>query len=496
MWHDASTGSESILVSYQQLTPPGEVDPLAVDDYTVADDCSRVLIFTKSMKVWRLKTKGSYWILDLKAAATGSPDSLRQLGKGLDPSAPNATAKDLKFASFSPDLQRVAYVFQNNLYVEDSEHHISPLTNDGSEMVINGTFDWVYEEEFGMYDGYRWSPDGMHIAYWQIDQTGVSVVNLVNNTDSLYPKLNPIPYPKCGETNPSARAGIVRVPVTATLDVPTTKWVEFEDNDSRNNYIADMCFIESKKDEKTDSEQQLIIQRLNRLQNSLDIISVAVVSSTSNEGYSKTTLYTEKSDAWIDVNRPLRWLNLPSLGGRGTKNYFLLLSEQNGWRQLFLIPNDTIAANSRKPIEITPIGFDVESVCGYDEDAKLVYFIASPSDPLRRFLYSASLTVLEPSSATAKESADSLVFPVQRVTPMDDSFLGKLFWLTFQCLHHITAHHIIVSFNFIIFAVCLQVRMVILYLKMVNLLFTRTAQQNGRSSRPSSLFPLMFLCAA
>jgi dipeptidyl-peptidase 4 len=427
MWHDASTGTESTLVSCQQLTPIGEMAPLAVDDYTVADDCSRVLIFTKSMKVWRLKTKGSYWILDLKLPA-GSPGSLRQLGVGLDPSAPNATAQELKFASFSPDLNSIAYVFQNNIYVEaTSEHHIVQLTDDGSDMVINGTFDWVYEEEFGMYDGFRWSPDGTHIAYWQIDQTGVSVVNLVNNTDSLYPKLNPIPYPKCGETNPSARVGIVAIPAGDVLSshdtVPVTEWIEFEDNnDSRNNYIADMCFIESKRDDMSESKQQLVIQRLNRLQNHLDIISVV----SASEGFSKTTLYSEKSDAWIDVNKPLRWISLPTAAGKGKNNYFFLLSEQNGWRQLLLVPNNDTAnnASASNVIEITPVGFDVESVCGFDDSTKIVYFIASPTDPLRRFLYSASLESQSCSGRRAGEEAPSC-FPVQRVTPLDDSFLGE-----------------------------------------------------------------------
>jgi len=416
MWHCASTGAESTLVSYQHLTPAGQHAPLAVDDYTVADDCSKVLIFTKSMKVWRLKTKGSYWILDLKAAASGSLDSLKQLGVGLDPTMPDNTAVELKFASFSPDLQSVAYVFNNNIYVEDSDHRITQLTEDGSDIIINGNFDWVYEEEFGMYCGFRWSPDSKSIAYWQIDQTLVNVVNLVNNTDSLYPKLTPIPYPKCGEINPSAKVGVVNVPPSNVQMIPVTKWVEFEDNDSRNNYIADICFVKSQQDEHSEPKQQLVIQRLNRLQNHLDIVSV---ESLSDGEFQLSTLYSEDSDSWVDVNKPLRWLDLSKSENapKGTKNnYFLLLSETKGWRQMFLVAN----SDSSEILEVTPDGIDVESICGYDEVSQVVYFIASPTDPIRRYLYSVSLSAF--SSSTP--SAEGLQFPVRRVTPDNDRFIG------------------------------------------------------------------------
>jgi hypothetical protein len=116
------------------------------------------------------------------------------------------------FATFSPCGNKVAYVRDNNLYVQDVHtFKITALTSDGSSMVINGTFDWVYEEEFRLRRGFRWSPDSKSIAFWQIHQEGVRVVNLINNTDHLYPQLIPIPYPKAGEQNASCRIGVVPV---------------------------------------------------------------------------------------------------------------------------------------------------------------------------------------------------------------------------------------------------------------------------------------------
>ena len=96
------------------------------------------------------------------------------------------------FAKFSPDGLRAAYVDKNDIYAEDiASGRIVRLTWDGSDTLINGTFDWVYEEEFGLRDGFRWSPDGRYIAFWQFDTSWVKEFNLINNTDSLYPEAHP-----------------------------------------------------------------------------------------------------------------------------------------------------------------------------------------------------------------------------------------------------------------------------------------------------------------
>lgn len=156
-----------------------------------------LLIFTNSQRVWRQRTRGDYWVLNLDSG------NLIKLGGDAKPST-------LMFAKFSPDSTRVGYVRENNLYVEAlAGNRIRRLTDDGSRTIINGTFDWVYEEELDLRDGWRWSPDGNHIAYWQLDSAGVRDFNLINNTDSLYPIITPIPYPKAGETNSASRIGIV-----------------------------------------------------------------------------------------------------------------------------------------------------------------------------------------------------------------------------------------------------------------------------------------------
>lgn len=200
VWHDVATNTTKTYVSSDLLVPPGHDAPLSVDDYALSSDKSRLLIFTNSRKVWRKKTRGDYWVLDITAR------DLRQLGGW------NTKPSSLMFATFSPCGNKVAFVMGNNLYAQDVHtFKITALTSDGSNEIINGTFDWVYEEEFRLRKGFRWSPDSKSIAFWQMDQSGVRVVNLINNTDHLYPQLIPIPYPKAGEQNPGCRIGVVKI---------------------------------------------------------------------------------------------------------------------------------------------------------------------------------------------------------------------------------------------------------------------------------------------
>ena len=252
VFHGAATGESRVLVASRHLVPGGEGPPLSIEDYQWSHDGACLLIYTSSKRVWRARTRGDYWVFDVNSR------QLERLGGDAAPST-------LMFATFSPVDHRVAYVRERNLYVEDWRNgSIVPLTSDGSEHVINGTFDWVYEEEFRLRNGFRWSPDGERIAYWQIDTREVGVFHLIDNLAGLYPRLIPIPYPKVGETNPSCRVGVV------SSDGSSTRWIDVP-GDSRDNYIAYLEWCDSKS---------LVLQQLNRLQNTNRFYEVVLAKAS------------------------------------------------------------------------------------------------------------------------------------------------------------------------------------------------------------------------
>ena len=353
--YDVSTGTRTVKVSAEKLIPTGATDPLAVEEFTFTPDEQKLLIFTNSARVWRSNTRGDYWVLDLKA------NTLRKLG-GAD-----AKPSSLMFAKFSPDGQRVGYVRENNIYVENlADSKITKLTTDGSRYIVNGTFDWVYEEELFCRDGFRWSPDSKQIAYWQLNSEGVKEMLLINNTAGLYPVVTAFPYPKAGETNSAARAGVVGA------NGGPTRWIEIP-GDPRNNYLPRM--------EWAANSNELVIQQLNRRQDT-NIVMLA----DARTGKSHPVL-TEKDEAWVDI----AWgdIDWDKTGiARGDVEWvdqgkrFLWASERDGWRHIYSVSHDGSDVKL-----ITPGNFDVISVERVDAQNGWIYFLASPENATQRYLY-------------------------------------------------------------------------------------------------------------
>lgn len=341
---DPGTGQQEIMVLADRLVPPGESSPLDIRDYQWSPDGQRLLIFTNTKRVWRRNTRGDYWVLDLHKW------KLWKLGGKAAHDQPSM----LMFAKFAPQGLRVAYVRENNLYVQDLENgKITQLTVDGSKTIINGTFDWVYEEEFHLRDGFRWSPDGKYIAYWQLDAEGVGNFYLINNTDGLYSKVMPVQYPKVGTTNSAARVGVVR------SDGGKTRWFDLP-GDPRQHYIARMDWAAN--------SNEIVFQRLNRLQN-----TNWVTLGNIHTGKTRTIL-TDTDRAWVEVCDDLHWLK------KG--KWFTWVSERDGWQHVYVV------SRSGKEMKlITPGAFDVIEVAKVDEKGGWLYYIASPGNPGQRYLF-------------------------------------------------------------------------------------------------------------
>jgi dipeptidyl-peptidase-4 len=339
--YDSRTGAKAVIVSASELIPQGEQNPLRIQDYEWSADGSKLMIFTNTRRVWRYNTRGDFWIFSIATR------KLSKLGSSLEPAS-------LMFAKFSPDGKKAAYVFKENIYTEELESgNITQLTSDGTGNIINGTFDWVYEEELDCRDGFRWSPDSRHIAYWQINTEGTGTFYMINNLDSLYPHLIAVPYPKVGTKNPSAKIGVIPAEGGRTI------WMNTE-GDPANYYLPRMDFAAS--------NNEIIIQQLNRLQNTNTVLMGDIQTGDLR------TIFVESDNAWVDIHDDLEWL--------GDGKYFTWSSERGGWRQIF-----RISRNGKEVECLTPGNYDVINLLSVDQNNGYLYFIASPDNPTERYLF-------------------------------------------------------------------------------------------------------------
>lgn len=342
---DAATLAEKVIVPMSAFVPEGTDRPVRVEGYTWSEDKTKLVVYTNSRRVWRRNTRGDYWLLDV---ASGS---IRQLGKGLEPSR-------MMYGKLSPAGDKFAFVYYNNIYVEDlATGERRPLTADGDDVFINGNFDWVYEEELSCYDGWRWSPDGKKIAFWHSDTGGTGTFLMIDNIDSLYSFTIPLPYPKAGTTNSAVKVGVVDVETARTGWFPVP-------GDPRENYIARMEFVPG-----TD---EVMIQQLNRLQNT-NTVYYGNVSTMELKAF-----YGDHDDAFLNIHDNIVWLD-------GNK-WFTWTSEKDGWRHLYRVSRD-----GKKETLITKGDFDVIDVLQIDPKGGYVYYMASPASAVEQYLYRSRL---------------------------------------------------------------------------------------------------------
>ncbi|GGF28434.1 S9 family peptidase [Echinicola rosea] len=351
--YQTATGEKNLLVSGSQLVPSGATASIGVENFSFSPDRTKVLIFTNSSRVWRANTKGDYWVLDLET------EKLRQLGSAFPSSS-------LMFAKFSADQSQVAYVQDFNLYVEDiATGGVTQLTDRQNESIINGTFDWAYEEEFGARDGFRWSPSSQHLAFWNFDISGVGTFYMIDNIDSIYSKPIPLQYPKVGQDPSIVKVGVV------DLKGEEVHWVPVP-GVANQNYLPGMQWVD---------DQTLLIQQLNRLQNKLTVWKYNLSTAELQE------LYVETEETWVDIYYPD-----VSAGGWEENDLklvddntaFLRLTENDGWRHAYKID----IATGEKTL-LTPTEFDVASLAGVTD--KTIYFHASPANTAQRYLYQANM---------------------------------------------------------------------------------------------------------
>ena len=365
--YDTASGKRSVLVSATKLIPSPGAKPLSIEDHAWSADNHLLLIFTNTKKVWRLNTRGDYWVLDL---ASGK---LTKLGG-------DAPESSLMFAKFSPDSHSVAFVRANNIYVQDlSTYDVRVLTTDGSPTLINGTSDWVNEEELKIRDGFRWSTDSQSIAFWQFDTTGVGEYTLINDTEQEYPVTTKYLYPQPGTTNSAVRAGVV-----SAKGGPVT-WIKLP-GDPCQHYIARLDWVPNSND--------LVLEYLNRLQNTNTVFIANAQTGDVHQFFEDT------DRAWVDVVESFNWID--------HNNSLLWLSERDGWRHAYVFSHAI-----GQPKLITNFAADVISEVAVDEKNGWFYFIASPDNATQTYLYRAHLDGSgSPERVTPAEKAGSNVYDI------------------------------------------------------------------------------------
>ena len=377
IWNENETGyytiknNNIVLVSTKGkddkvILSSSQINNLEIESFSFSQSKSKILLFTESVKVWRYNTRGDYWVYDFKK------DQIQKLGRDMSSSS-------LMFAKFSPDENAVAYVSKEksesgirtsstsvNIYLENLESRsIKKLTSsNGTKKLINGTFDWVYEEEFGCRDGFIFNEDGSRIAFWQIDANQVRDFYMINNTDSIYSYTIPVEYPKVGEDLTPARIGVINL-----IDEKIT-WMKIP-GEQNKFYLPRMTWMPNRND--------LMIQQLNRKQNHSKIY---IANSDSGE---TELLMEEKDDAWVDLRSS--WPYQVQAGWKFINNgkEFLYTTEKDGWSHIYRFN----IANKSEYL-VTKGNYDVVKPLAYDEKHESVYFIASPDNPTERYLYKTS----------------------------------------------------------------------------------------------------------
>ncbi len=344
--YDCATGQREVLMSQQDLTPPDLDHALSAGESSSTVDGRHLLFATNPRPTMIRKTAYDYWALDKDAR------SWHKLGgKG---------NSSVLYAKLSPDGSRAAYVRDNNIYVETIRTGaIVRLTSNGSVNIINGTSDWVNEEEFDIHDAFEWSPDGRHIAYLQFDQSNVPEFSLINYTDTLYPVITKYHYPKPGQTNSAVRLGIV------SASGGRTRWAELPGN-PRDFYIPRIGWADA---------QQVILEQMDRRQHTNNIWLAD--AKTGSAGL----MFQDHDDAWVDINDVMNnafvWLD--------QHQRLLYISERDGWRHAYSVSRQGEARL------ITTGGFDLVSISAVDEPGGWLYYIASPDNATQRYLYRSRL---------------------------------------------------------------------------------------------------------
>jgi dipeptidyl-peptidase 4 len=330
----------------ETLVDGNELNPkIQIADYSFSDDENKILIATDQQSIYRHSFTAEYFVYD---RTTKNTQKLSGGGRQ-------------SYAAFSPDGSKVAFVRLNNVfYVNLNDMSETQVTDDGKfNFVINGTTDWVYEEEFSFVNGFFWSPDGKKLAYYRFDESAVKEYNMQKwNKGQLYPQDYKFKYPKAGEAN-----SIVEIWV---YNLDSKSKVKANVGDEKDIYIPRVMW--------TKDPNLLSVRKLNRLQNTLELFHVNAADGKA------TLILTDKRPTYVDIEF------IDDLTYLDDGKQFIHSSESSGFKHFYLY---SITGTLIK--QITSGNFEVADFVGFDQKAKLLYFTSKEVSPMEKQLFSVTL---------------------------------------------------------------------------------------------------------
>jgi dipeptidyl-peptidase-4 len=337
--YNVANGTSEVIVDCSLLSPQ-----LRVASYEFSSDEKKILLLTSFASIYRRSYKGEYYVYDIQ---TKSLSRLSQGGKQ-------------SYATFSPDGTKVAFARENNLYfVNLLNKQEVQVTNDGKfNEIINGSTDWVYEEEFSFVVGFYWSPNGDKLAYYRFDETAVKEYNMQVWGRSLYPKDYKFKYPKAGEANSAVEIWI--------YDLASTKKIKADLGASVDTYIPRVKW--------TQDPNTLSVRTLNRLQNDLKIFHTNATNGAS------VVVLNQKNDTYIDLEFTDDLIYLSN------GSQFLCSSEMDGFKHFYLYNTD-----GKLVRQLTAGNFEASQFVGLDEKSNTLYYTSTEVSPLERHFYSITL---------------------------------------------------------------------------------------------------------
>lgn len=341
--YNLATGELSGTIFQAEMVTDNPDFKEKIDGYTFSDDEQHILIQTENEQIYRRSSKANYFVWDREQQ---SLKTLSDIGKQ-------------QYATFNPAADKVAFVRENNLFIKEltTGREIAVTTDGKTNHIINGSTDWVYEEEFAFVKAFQWSPDGSKVAYLRFDESEVQEFTMTLHRDNAYPEYVTFKYPKVGEQNAIVTVHIYDLETATTVEVRLgDEWPEY--------YIPRIVW--------TRDPNQLCVFYMNRHQNDLRLL---LADATSGQ---TSLLLQEENQYYIDIDDDLTFLD--------DGQHFIWTSEQEGYNQIYLY---NLAGE--KVQQLTPDPFDVTEFYGVDEVSGTVYYQAADPSPLQRNVFSVNL---------------------------------------------------------------------------------------------------------